>query len=225
MVFVFPSHMVEFGVLIYKNIHNCFNIFDSTNILIFQALQLSIQKKLAFRLPISNMVTGYLALKKGVYWPHNELLQWLKQNTTKLIQLAYPFEIELAHSPRENVGYFLSDSIFLNYLTTLTLSTYHAINLSLSCLLHVSIVVVSSSVKKLNIISNCNSGIEVYIYDWLAMFPNLNVFKLSHSIVMDDNCEYDDDKSSCLHPLIQRRQQLYLYEIGNNYKNYTKKLV
>ncbi|CAO3630471.1 unnamed protein product [Cunninghamella blakesleeana] len=170
-----------------------------------------------FNLSIYEMITQYNHLKKLIvrftskikrykFWPHYLLLEWLRQNPTKLYYLDYPFNFKISHFMEdknddefkqsivqpiyENLG--IQEQDYLNHLSFLSLGN-KSVN-GINALFYFYICneknyIISNSVEEL-VLEFTNLG---NIFYWLNRFPNLkslSIFGNNGTKVTDEYNQY-----------------------------------
>ncbi|CAO3633490.1 unnamed protein product [Cunninghamella echinulata] len=180
-----------------------------------------------FYVPYDKYTQGLKKFKN--YWPHDEFLMWLKQHSEQITHIKYP--CDFTSNDGINIE-LLQQPTFLTYLTSLSLYLDNAVHLVSTYILQNMdhSIIISAFLKELILRKHTSRAVKnVYIYDFLTVFPNLESLQL-HSIgyIYDElgDMFQSGGRWECtkLHHMIRRLSDTDTTILNNKNENDTCKL-
>ncbi|CAO3619784.1 unnamed protein product, partial [Cunninghamella blakesleeana] len=212
------------------------------------------------QLPFYDMITQLASLKRlslrslpyksalSQFWPEYLFIQFLNNHPNQLISLSYPsclYRIAWTfntignrpHYDNGNNNAIVSNGLFLNHVTALSMSSKELIKTVSNFLIHnMNALTISKSISKLVIHdNNRNNNNGLYLSDWLVLFPELEVLKLENQVLVEASNnrggdgltnQYINNNSSsiALHQLISRRKHVVNYNQAGSFNLKTLEL-
>ncbi|CAO3619853.1 unnamed protein product [Cunninghamella blakesleeana] len=170
------------------------------------------------------------------FWPDASMIQFLNNHSNQLVSLNYPDCLypmaPSFNSTGENLFYkngddmvTLSNGLFFSHLSSLTMPSKQLIKTVTNYLIrnNKNTLTISRSIKELKIYdAKSINGNGLYLFDWLLLFPALDIFKIEHQVLVDDDSDDDDsidgddgfikqyinnESSKVLHQLIDKKKE------------------